>query len=126
MSRPAGARDVERAEFTCVVCGAKFIASAHRKAMYCSIRCKDRYRKGKTREDVKAMRMEKTGLTIDCPLMTPEYYAKHKDKIAHQRDTSVWTRDYAERQKAQTLAMAQGITLYASDTYTVGHNEEQI
>ena len=30
-------------------------------------------------------------------------------RIAHQQDTTIWTHDYAERQKAKTLAMIGGI-----------------
>lgn len=35
--------------------------------------------------------------------------ARRADAIAHQQDTSVWVRDYAERQKAKTLEMLGGI-----------------
>ena len=35
--------------------------------------------------------------------------AKRADRIAHQQDRTVWTHDYAERQKARTLAMIGGI-----------------
>lgn len=31
--------------------------------------------------------------------------ARRAENIAHQQDTSVWTRDYAERQKQKTLEM---------------------
>ena len=39
---------------------------------------------------------------------------KHKEiekakRIAHQQDTSVWTHDYAERQKAKTLELVRGL-----------------
>ena len=33
------------------------------------------------------------------------YLERRSEQIAHQRDRSVWTPDYAERQKARTLAM---------------------
>lgn len=32
-------------------------------------------------------------------------------RIAHQQDRTIWTTDYAERQKQQTLAMLGGIKL---------------
>lgn len=123
MSKTVGASDkTEKVALTCEVCGTVFWANPNRGAKYCSRKCLDNKRKKIASEQVKELASE--GLAIEYPNMTASYYAKHKDKIAHQRDTTVWTSDYAERQKAQTLALTQGIVLYAGDTYTSGVNDE--
>ena len=33
------------------------------------------------------------------------YIERHAEAIAHQQDRTIWTSDYAERQKSRTLAM---------------------
>lgn len=123
MGRTIGAKDkTEKVAMICEVCGEVFWASPNRGAKYCSTRCFDRKRKKAVSDASKEL--ESNAISITCPNMTAEYYAKHKDAIEHQKDTSVWVRDYAERQKAQTLAMTQGIVLYAGDTYSSGVNDE--
>ena len=101
-----GAKEVYRPwlkEYVCEWCGEPFKAS--RIAHYCSNKC--RSRASDERKRIRKTKMAE--VKVDCPEMSSEYWALHEDKIAHQQDPSVWTRDYAERQKAKTLAMLGGI-----------------
>ena len=98
----------ESKEYVCECCGKPFTASANRQAKYCSKKCLDNTRKRKVAEAKRQNKAMLVALRTDCPNITEEYIAKRCEQIAHQQDTSVWTHDYAERQKARTLAMVQG------------------
>lgn len=98
----------ESKEYVCECCGKTFTASANRQVKYCSKKCLDVVRKRKVAEAKRQNKAMLVALRTDCPNITEEYIAKRCEQIAHQQDRTVWTSDYAERQKARTLAMVQG------------------
>lgn len=81
----------------CVECGKEFVATQY-KQNTCSEECRLERRRKWAEEYVHP----KKGYLTKAERIRLE-------RIAHQQDTSVWTHDYAERQKAKTLAMIGGI-----------------
>lgn len=75
----------------CVECGAEFIATQY-KQNTCSEKCREAHRQKWEAEYKHPKR----------PRMTKKEI-KRLERIAHQQDTTIWTHDYAERQKAKTL-----------------------
>ena len=96
-------------EYVCECCGKAFTASASREVRFFSKKCLDNTRKRRQAEMKKQNKAMFVALRTDCPNITEEYIAKRCEEIAHQQDRNVWTSDYAERQKAKTLAMIGGI-----------------
>ena len=106
------ARKTER-EFTCVVCGKKFIATSNRGAKYCSTTCRNKVygeKKSKTFAELKRTQREKeikNRVMAECPEMKESYFKKHEEQIYRQHDPEVWgtaPNDYAEKQRQKTLA----------------------
>lgn len=98
-------KEEDKIERICVCCGQPYMSSRNRNSLYCSKRCLDNTRKRKASEMRKTNQEQFSALKVDCPNMTEEYLNKRAEQIIHQQDTTVWTRDYAERQKQKTLAM---------------------
>ena len=97
--------EIAKIEYTCECCGKVFRASPNRDVRYCSKRCLDVMRKRKQAENRRQTKAMYEVLKTDCPNVTQEYISKRAEKILHQQDREVWVSDYAERQKAKTLAM---------------------
>ena len=76
----------------CAVCGEPIeYTYTTKRRRYCS-KCKE-YMERSVRQE--SIQRKKDQMFIE----------RRADKIAHQQDRSVWTPDYAERQKARTLEM---------------------
>ena len=82
----------------CALCGKPIEYTYENKSVRFCPDCRDENRRAKQRE--KNAR-HKAKLMLEAKA----------ERIAHQQDRSVWTPDYAERQKQQTLAMLGGIKL---------------
>lgn len=80
----------------CVMCG-KLIEYKTEKKKYCE-ECRREVDRRSKRHSSEYKKIKKR-------------LAKDAAKIAHQQDRTVWTRDYADRQKASTLAMLGPIEL---------------
>ena len=76
----------------CEICGAPMEVTYETKATRFCPTCKIEHRRELQREKNERFRAK-------------QYAEKRAKQIAHQQDTTVWTHDYAERQKAKTLAM---------------------
>lgn len=75
----------------CERCGVKFIG--HHNKQYCDD-CRPIVRKETMKESYERRKLrEQLGLK------------PYKERVAHQQDKTVWTKDYAERQKQKTLEM---------------------
>lgn len=99
--------EAEKVEKICVCCGKPYMSYPNRHSLYCSKKCLDVVRKRRASELKKANKEMFTALRVDCPNMTEEYLVKRTEQIVHQQDTTIWTTDYAERQKQKTLEMAR-------------------
>ena len=82
----------------CEICGAEFTAT-HYKNVCCSDECK--------REKVRRLGREFYHSEAGQRYFHSKTKAGEEEakRLEHQQDKTVWTHDYAERQKAQTLAM---------------------
>lgn len=77
----------------CKICGATFeITYATKRRMYCSPKCSE-----------EANRMHSIERGYEYRLK--QKIDKRSESIKHQQDPTIWTRDYAEKQKQKTLAM---------------------
>lgn len=92
-------------EYTCAVCGKVFIGTTSRECKYCSPPCRYRAKYLRSKEYYYTHK-EMAGTKMDIGQSESlKKLIEYKKRLEHQKDTSVWTRDYAEKQKAKTLAM---------------------
>lgn len=80
----------------CVICGEKFTYTYATKRMKYCPKCR-----------IEAQRQSQARIREQNRIKRK--LEERAEVIAHQQDTSIWTHDYAERQKAKTLAMIGGI-----------------
>ena len=78
-------------EYVCGVCGKTFMRERTEK--YCSAECRA-IKKRQYAQEYKAQ--HKPVIKVEIPL---------EQRIKHQKDKEIWCSNYAEKQKAQTLAM---------------------
>lgn len=72
-------------------CGAPIEWIGHKKKLYCAECKKIADKKYKEASDERKKRAQ--------------WEAENAERLAHQKDPTIWTRDYAERQKQKTLSM---------------------
>lgn len=87
---------IRKEQRICECCGEIFEAAVGKNARFCSDKCRKKNRAELDKLRKKLKREE---------AMTEKQIKELQARQEHQKDTSVWVRDYAEKQRSKTLAM---------------------